>query len=254
MSKTVVTLLFLIIMLIVLSILFNFSQISTQIIPKQKTEIQNLTSPTPQGASVVSLKVPAIARLDGQEESGVIATLTVEARPGKGRVLVEINQLFFFLDTQNSIRTAKMVAENLTKIDFSKYDLIYNIETNASVIGGPSAGAALAIGTIAAIENKTVNPEVVITGTIEEDGSIGPVGGILEKAKATRDSGATIFLVPLGQGVQNNYIPVKTCQQFGSFTFCQTQYKLQSINISKDVDIEVREVKTAEEALKYFLT
>ena len=36
------------------------------------------------------------------------------------------------------------------------------------------------------------------TGTIEIDGTVGPIGGIAEKLLGARDVGATVFLVPAG--------------------------------------------------------
>ena len=51
------------------------------------------------------------------------------------------------------------------------------------LIGGPSAGAAIAVATVAAIEGKNVSKDAVITGTIEEGGYIGEVGAVFEKPK-----------------------------------------------------------------------
>ncbi len=41
-----------------------------------------------------------------------------------------------------------------------------------------------------------VNPKVMMTGMINPDGTIGPVGGILEKASAAASVGAKLFLIP----------------------------------------------------------
>ncbi len=102
-------------------------------------------------SSITTIRVPAVDK----NGNGVIATLSVDAKPGIGRTLVDINQILFWADTQDSIRTAKTVAQNVTGIDLSKYDIIYSIQANASVIEGPSAGAAMAIATILELENRT---------------------------------------------------------------------------------------------------
>jgi uncharacterized protein len=198
---------------------------------------------------IVELKVPAV----DNEGRGVATNLIVELKPGEGRVLVDVNQLLFWVDTQYSIRVAKTVAQNLTKIDLSKFDLIYAIETNASIIGGPSAGAALTVATVALLENKSLNPEVMITGSINPDGSIGQVGEIIAKAKASKDVGAKIFLVPQGQGIQINYKPVKECKKIGPITYCSIEYEEERIDVGKEIEIEVREVSNIQDALKYFL-
>jgi uncharacterized protein len=197
----------------------------------------------------ISMNIPAV----DEEGNGVVTKLMVEAKPGNGRVLVDINQLLFWVDTQNSIRVAQKVAQNYTKTDLSSIDLIYAVETNASIIGGPSAGAAMTVATIALLENKSLNQSVMMTGTINSDGSIGPVGEIVSKAKAAKDVGATLFLVPEGQAVQTYYKPVEHCEKFGPVTYCSTEYKPEKIDVSKEVGITVKEVSNIQEALQYFL-
>jgi len=196
----------------------------------------------------VQMYVPAV----NNEGKGVVTLLKVGIEPGTGKVLVNVNQILFWVDTQQSIQIAKRVAQKITGVDLSKYDLIYSIQTNASLIEGPSAGAALTIATIAAIENKTLNNSVMITGTIKPDGTIGPVGGIIPKAQAAKSVGAKIFLVPKGQGTQTNYVPEEHCEHVGSFTFCTTTYKEEKENVGKSVGIEVKEVSNISQALKYF--
>ncbi|MEM0480832.1 MAG: S16 family serine protease [Candidatus Aenigmatarchaeota archaeon] len=184
--------------------------------------------------------------------NGKIVKLFVEAKSGEGNTLVSIDNIFFWIDTQESIRIAKKVAEEVAKVNTSKIDIIYKIESDAQVVGGPSAGAAIAIATIAAITNKTLNPYVAITGTINEDGSIGQVGGILEKAKAAKDFGIKILLVPKGQSTYYEYKQEKECRRIASFEFCTIRYVPEEVNISKEVGIEVVEVSNIKEATKYF--
>ena len=142
---------------------------------------------------------------------GIVGNVTVEIQPGKGRVLVDTTPLQGIY-TQNSERTAVQVTEEITGFDFSDYDVIYSIMTpGAHVVDGPSAGGAMTLVTIAAIEGRDISPAFAMTGTIQEDGSIGPVGEILAKAKAASDFGVTVFLIPEGQAVQNQYVrKVKT--------------------------------------------
>lgn len=216
--------------------------------PRQQTVIQPLILTAEENFSEVSLKIPAV----DNEGNGVSTLLTVGIKPGSGRALVDINQLLFWVDTQYSIQVAKKVAEKITNANLSRVDLLYRIETNASVIEGPSAGAALTVATVALVEGRKVNESVVITGTINPDGTIGPVGGIIPKAKAAKEGGATLFLVPSGQSVQSTYKPIQTCEKIAGWTVCRTEYKREATRVS-DVDIDVREVSSIEEALKYFL-
>jgi len=198
--------------------------------------------------NTVYLKLPAV----DNEGNGVVTLLKVEITSGDGKVLTDINNLFFWVDTQYSIRTAQRVAQNITGIDLSKYDLTYSVETNASLIGGPSAGAALTIATVAAAQNKAPREDVMITGTINADGSIGPVGEVLAKAKAAKDVGAKVFLVPAGQATQSYYKPVQECKTIGSLRYCTIEYQQERIDINKDASIDVKEVSSINEALQYF--
>jgi PDZ domain-containing protein len=65
-------------------------------------------------------------------------------------------------------------------------------------IGGPSAGLMFALGIIDRLsdEDLTGGEFVAGTGTIDADGKVGPIGGILFKMIAAREAGATVFLVP----------------------------------------------------------
>lgn len=188
-----------------------------------------------------------------QNGNGIITPLTVEVKPGDGKILTNIEKILFWVDTQQSMQTAKQVAGNITGIDVDKYDLVYSLKSNATLVGGPSAGGALTAATIAALENKKIKSDVMMTGTINPDGTIGEVGGILEKAKAAKDVGAKIFLVPKGQGTQTTLEPEQECVQRSSFMFCTTAYKEVTVNIGKDAGISVIEVENISEALRYLI-
>lgn len=202
-----------------------------------------------ENSTFVSIKVPAV----DQEGNGVATILDVQVMPGTGRTLANIDKILFWTDTQNSIRTARSVAENITGINLEEYDLIYTITANASVIEGPSAGAALTIATIAALENRTVNESVMMTGTINHDGSIGPVGEILNKAMAAKSIGAEMFIVPLAQSKQIKYRSEKYCENIGLAQICQVEQIPEKIDVAEEAGIGVAEVGSIEEAIKYFL-
>ncbi|MEK6852901.1 MAG: S16 family serine protease [Nanoarchaeota archaeon] len=199
--------------------------------------------------NAVTMKVPAV----NNNGEGVIVLMSAEAIPGHGRVLVDIDSLLFFVDTQNSMRTARNVAQQVTQVDLSNYDLIYTINANASVIGGPSAGAALTIATLAAITNTTLREDIMITGSIKQDGSVGEVGGIVQKAEAAKAYGATLFLVPFGQSTEITYKTSRECESIGSAEFCTIEQVPENVSVSEQVGIDVREVSNIEEAFELFV-
>jgi PDZ domain-containing protein len=45
---------------------------------------------------------------------------------------------------------------------------------------------------------------VAVTGTIEDDGSVGAIGGLRQKVAAVRAAGASYFIVPLAQGEEGD--------------------------------------------------
>ncbi|RLL67097.1 S16 family serine protease [Streptomyces sp. Z26] len=76
------------------------------------------------------------------------------------------------------------------------------VELNLADVGGPSAGLFFSLGIIDMLDGDgrggdlTGGRTVAGTGTIEENGEIGPVGGVPLKTRAARRDGATVFLVP----------------------------------------------------------
>jgi PDZ domain-containing protein len=75
--------------------------------------------------------------------------------------------------------------------------------------GGPSGGM---IFTLAIIElltkgNLLNGRKIAGTGTIEADGSVGPIGGIEEKVLAAKRAGADLFLAPRANCGELNSIP-----------------------------------------------
>jgi Lon-like protease len=71
--------------------------------------------------------------------------------------------------------------------------------SKTSMTEGKIGGAALAIGFLAVMRGHTIKPGIALTGTIEPDGRIGPVGEIREIIKTADREGYTTVLVPSGQ-------------------------------------------------------
>jgi len=65
-------------------------------------------------------------------------------------------------------------------------------------VGGPSAGLMFTLGIIDKLTptQETGGLHIAGTGTMDESGTVGPIGGIRQKMAAARADGATIFLVP----------------------------------------------------------
>lgn len=164
-----------------------------------------------------------IVAVSSDTRQGVLGTVTVEVKEGTGNVLVNTNP-FVEPDTQYAIREAVEVAEAFTQVNITDNDILVSFEINGTVIGGPSAGAATTVATIAALEGKTVRRDSALTGTIEEDGSIGQVGAVFDKAVAAEKHNMALFLVPYGQRTIIYYEQRVEEQQIFGFTFSRVYY------------------------------
>ena len=76
----------------------------------------------------------------------------------------------------------------------------FDVDIEVEDVGGPSAGLMLTLGILDLVgeEDLTEGAVVAGTGTIDPDGSVGPIGGIALKMVAAGDIGADLFLVPAG--------------------------------------------------------
>ena len=198
----------------------------------------------------ITIFAPAVAKTnDGYV--GVLTQINVTMQNGSGNVYVVTSPLTE-VDMQGSAHLAVDVASALTGIDASNHDFIFVVKADSPIVGGPSAGAVMTIASIALIKGWGVSSDVIMTGMINPDGSIGPVGGILEKGEAAAKAGAKYFLIPKGQGIV--YQTVTEKRQIGGFV--QIIQKRVPVNVSdylgSKYGIIVKEVDDINEALKYF--
>ena len=72
------------------------------------------------------------------------------------------------------------------------------VSYNLNDVGGPSAGMIFSLAVIDKLSPGELNGgrNVAGTGTIREDGTVGPIGGITHKIEGARDGGAELFLAP----------------------------------------------------------
>ncbi|WP_066798384.1 S16 family serine protease, partial [Caldivirga sp. MU80] len=134
--------------------------------------------------------------------TGTVINITVTAMtPGSGYVYVASSPLptaesGTFI---SSSQIAALVATYLANQPFNKYNFLINVEPTTLEIGGPSASGYMTVAMWALITNHTLNPDVVMTGMILPDGSIGPVGGLPAKIEAAAQEGYEVVLIPYGQ-------------------------------------------------------
>jgi len=206
-------------------------------------------------AAIPIVAIRTIQRGFSLQYEGVVMTADVELREGKGRILVNTVPKIG-IDVQTSVITAVKVAETLTGVSLGKTDIVLTIKASqeVNVVDGPSAGAAITVALIAAIRGDGLNKTVYMTGTINNDESIGPVGGIAEKALAAAANGSKVFLVPKGQSRIVIYVP-RESHPFPGLTIIKYEKKivnLQDYLKKAGYSIVVKEVETIEDAYREF--
>ncbi|WP_442858399.1 YlbL family protein [Arthrobacter sp. 8AJ] len=74
----------------------------------------------------------------------------------------------------------------------------FQVQISLDKVGGPSAGLMFSLGIIDTVTpgDLTGGKHIAGTGTISPDGAVGPIGGIGQKMRGARSSGASLFLAP----------------------------------------------------------
>jgi PDZ domain-containing protein len=81
---------------------------------------------------------------------------------------------------------------------FITYRFPIDVKINTQKVGGPSAGLAFTLAIIDDLTpgNLTGGRRVAVTGTINGDGIVGPVGGVEQKAITARHNNVSLMIVP----------------------------------------------------------
>ncbi|MGD9705848.1 MAG: S16 family serine protease [Acidimicrobiia bacterium] len=93
----------------------------------------------------------------------------------------------------------------LITADTTQVELPFPIDIDTGRIGGPSAGLAFTLTLLDELTpgELTGGHDIAVTGTIDVNGNVGPIGGLRQKAVAVRSSGASAFIVPAAQSPED---------------------------------------------------
>ncbi|MBI2597616.1 MAG: hypothetical protein HYW50_00285 [Candidatus Diapherotrites archaeon] len=179
------------------------------------------------------LKVLAVTS-DGK---GLGADLFLEIEEGSGGIWVSAEPLVG-TTTQSAARTARDVAKKFS-LEVEKHDFKFSIDSAASLVEGPSAGAAMALLIVSSLQNKVLPSNISVTGTIDGSGNVGPVGGVFEKSVEASKLGIELFMIPRGEAVQTVRI----------------EGQVKSINLVEygpnDLGMTIVEVANIDDVIKY---
>lgn len=239
----------------------EFMTTSQPVLSSQPGYVNTFQSTSSQNSALsnqtVERTVPVLA-VSQDESKGIVGSLTVKLVPGNDNIYIQIVP-FTETDLQYSADTAVNLAKSVVS-DYTPgqdFELTYNMPDSVAVIGGGSAGAATTLATIAALEDRSINPNVAVTGEINPDGTIGAVSGLLEKTKAAADAGYTTMLIPKGETKIVYYERTVSNHQMGfGISMYNAQYAPKTIDLveqGKSWGINVVEVSTIQDVEHYML-
>jgi predicted S18 family serine protease len=135
------------------------------------------------------------------EGKGIVFPIEVDIiNSGSGAVSVDVSNVVYEADFQGAVRTAAAVAAEYSGEQISDKNIVVRLiidnEGDQITIDGSSAGGLIAAMMVAGLTDTEINGDVLVTGTIKPDGSVGVVGSIPEKTEAAMDFGAHILVVP----------------------------------------------------------
>jgi len=108
--------------------------------------------------------------------------------------------------TGGQMKTSVWVAAFMASTALGRELIDYRFSASTrGFVDGPSAGALFTAAMMAAITGVPINPRATMTGTVNPDGSVGPVGGIAEKYKGALKLGYKVLGYPVGQKVQKDH-------------------------------------------------
>lgn len=98
-------------------------------------------------------------------------------------------------------KNATRVGISVSEIPTFNHHIAVSIGIDPDVIGGPSAGTALALGIIDKLTpgGLTGGRTIAGTGTVSKAGTVGPIGGIGQKIAASVKAHATVFFAPASE-------------------------------------------------------
>lgn len=126
---------------------------------------------------------------------------------------------------KDSVFNAASVIRKLTGEDLSNYDLHVNV-VGGGRIDGPSAGVAIFLAILSAIQDRPITQNVAVTGEISIQGKARAVGGVFEKIYGARQAGIKTVLVPVENdkdipaGIKGiEVIPVSSVEEIIRYVF-----------------------------------
>ena len=138
---------------------------------------------------LISAEAAAIPVEPGTGTIKVTGVMDEEEIGGAGRTMRGRSQ------ARSSVDNVITVLRSVLKLRPQDYDIHINFPGGVP-IDGPSAGVTMVTAVYSALTNKQVDNTVAMTGEVTIHGLVQPVGGIVPKVTAARESGVKRVLIP----------------------------------------------------------
>lgn len=130
---------------------------------------------------------------------GELMIIEVNLMPGKGGLTLTGQLGEVMRESAQAALTYTRSQANALGINperFEKVDIHIHLPEGAVPKDGPSAGATLVTALISAFTERPIRRDVSMTGEITLRGRVLPIGGVREKALASRRAGIRTFILP----------------------------------------------------------
>ena len=126
------------------------------------------------------------------------------------------------VETAESPREPGRAAIGVLVEQAADIELPIDVEIDSGDIGGPSAGLAFALEVLEELgRDVDGGRRIAVTGELELDGDVEPVGALKQKTIGARRTGVDVFLVPVGENAAEakryanelRIVPVRNFQQ-----------------------------------------
>ncbi|MFN2377291.1 MAG: endopeptidase La [Candidatus Binatia bacterium] len=124
---------------------------------------------------------------------GDILFIEASKMPGSGKLILT-GQLGDVM--KESAQAALTLAKTHIGDALEKLDIHIHVPAGATPKDGPSAGVAMFLALVSLLTDKSVRPDVAMTGEISLRGLVLPIGGVKEKLLAALRAGITTVMIP----------------------------------------------------------
>jgi len=193
----------------------------------------------PQYESELALRtgIPGVATaLAYTPVGGELLFVESAATPGKGQLQLtgQIGDVM-----KESAQTAFSVVKanarqlGINEQQFAKFDYHIHVPAGAVPKDGPSAGVAMLTSLVSLLLQRSVRPDVAMTGEITLRGLILPIGGLKEKILGAKQAGIKTVILPTRNKKDIPEIP-KEAKKDLEFAFVKTTSELLKIALNTD--------------------